>query len=363
MRSQTGGRKALSRRLADHLLVHVAVSLKGGPVQRADAQGVVEDDHGHAWDRRQRGVQRFVAGEDDVVVLEAHGRAASCSHGSASAQDLEGGDRARGAAALYRPCMPRLAERTIVVTGGASGLGRALALAFAAEGARVVVGDVRRDPLHVGGVPTDEAIAAAGGVARFVECDVSRAADIDRLVEAALDLGDGRLDVMVNNAMVAGPHSKGLLETDEDDWDVIFAVGLRGTFLGSRRAVRQMLTQEPRGDVRGRIINMSSEHGMVGAPGHVAYCAMKGCVVNLTRQVAVDFAGQGIVCNAIAPGKIVTPREGGDDPELPFSHARTPWPRLGEPEDVAALGVFLASDDCRFMTGANVLIDGGYMAS
>ncbi len=123
-----------------------------------------------------------------------------------------------------------------------------------------------------------------------------------------------------------------------------------------------MLTQEPRGDVRGRIINMSSEHGMVGAPGHVAYCAMKGCVVNLTRQIAVDFAEQGIVCNAIAPGKIVTPREGGDDPELPFSHARTPWPRLGEPEDVAALGVFLASDDCRFMTGANVLIDGGYMA-
>jgi len=82
----------------------------------------------------------------------------------------------------------------------------------------------------------------------------------------------------------------------------------------------------------------------------------------MTRQIAVDFARHGIVCNAIAPGKIVTPRAGGDDPELPFSHARTPWPRLGAPEDVAALGVFLASDDCRFMTGANVLIDGGYMA-
>ena len=263
---------------------------------------------------------------------------------------------------LYRPCMPRLADRTIVVTGGASGLGRALSVAFAAEGARVVIGDVRREPLHVGGVPTDELIAEAGGVARFVECDVSRAADIDRIVEAALALGDGRLDVMVNNAMVAGPHSKGLLETTERDWDVIFDVGLRGTFLGSKRAVAQMLTQEPRGDVRGRIINMSSEHGMVGAPGHVAYCAMKGGVVNMTRQIAVDFARHGIVCNAIAPGKIVTPREGGDDPELPFSHARTPWPRLGAPEDVAALGVFLASDDCRFMTGANVLIDGGYMA-
>ena len=134
--------------------------------------------------------------------------------------------------------MPRLEDRTIIVTGGASGLGRALCVAFAAEGARVVVGDVRREPLHVGGMPTDELIAEAGGVARFVEADVRAAADIDRLVEAALELGDGRLDVMVNNAMVAGPHSKGLLETSEDDWDVIFDVGLRGTFLGCQSAVR-----------------------------------------------------------------------------------------------------------------------------
>ena len=124
-----------------------------------------------------------------------------------------------------------------------------------------------------------------------------------------------------------------------------------------------MLTQEPRDDVRGRVINVSSQHGMVGAPGNVAYSAMKGGVVNITRQIAVDFAEQGIVCNAIAPGKIVVPREGGADPELEsYSYVRTPWPRLGAPEDVAALGVFLASDECRFMTGANVLIDGGFMA-
>ena len=100
-----------------------------------------------------------------------------------------------------------------------------------------------------------------------------------------------------------------------------------------------MLTQEPRGEVRGRVINISSQHGMVGAPGNVAYSAMKGGVVNLTRQIAVDFAEHGIVCNAIAPGKIVVPREGGQDPELlAYAYARTPWPRLGEPEDVAALG-------------------------
>ena len=259
--------------------------------------------------------------------------------------------------------MPRLENRSIIVTGGASGIGRALCLAFAAEGARVIIGDVRRDPLHVGGTTTDQLIADSGGVARFVEADVRSGEDIDRLVAAALELGGGRLDAIVNNAMVAGKYSKGLLETSEDDWDIILDVGLRGLFLCCQRAVRQMITQEPRGEVRGRVINISSQHGMVGAPGNVAYSAMKGGVVNLTRQIAVDFAERGIVCNAIAPGKIVVPRAGGQDAELlSYAHARTPWPRLGEPEDVASLGVFMASDECRFMTGANVLIDGGFMA-
>ena len=121
-----------------------------------------------------------------------------------------------------------------------------------------------------GGTTTDQLIAEAGGVARFVEADV-RAGRHRPLVAAALELGEGRLDVIVNNAMVAGRHSKGLLETSEDDWDIILDVGLRGLFLCCQRAVRQMLTQEPRGEVRGRVINISSQHGMVGAPGNVAY--------------------------------------------------------------------------------------------
>src|SRR4029079_11062456 len=101
----------------------------------------------------------------------------------------------------------------------------------------------------------------------------------------------------------------------------------------------------------GRVINISSQHGMVGAPGNVAYSAMKGGVVNLTRQIAVDFAKQGIVCNAIAPGKIVVPREGGQDPALlSYAHARTPWPRLGETEEVCALGVFLSIQQCSSVT-------------
>jgi glucose 1-dehydrogenase len=258
--------------------------------------------------------------------------------------------------------MGRLEGKTIVVTGGGSGLGRAMSIAFAHEGADVVIGDVRRDPRE-GGEPTDELIAAAGGRCLFVEANVSRWEDVDRLVRAAVDRGD-RLDVMVNNAVLAGRHSKGLLETSEEDWDAMMAVGLRGVFLCCKRAVQQMLPQEPVGEARGRVINMSSQHGMIGPPGHMTYATLKGGVINMTRQLAVDFAHRGIIVNAIAPGKILTtPLDEPDTPEvLEYSHARTPFPRLGRPEDVAAMAVFLASDECTYVSGANLLVDGGWMA-
>jgi len=256
----------------------------------------------------------------------------------------------------------RLQDKSIVITGAASGLGRAMALTFAAEGADVVVGDVRPDPRE-GGEPTVDLIERAGGSGVFVEADASSWDDIDRLVTTAVERR-GRLDVMVNNAIVAGRHSKGLLETEPEDWDAIMDVGLRGVFLCCKRAVEQMLTQEPVGDARGRIVTISSQHGMVGAPDHLAYCAAKGGVVNLTRQIAVDFGPRGIICNAVAPGKILTtPIDEPDTAEtLAYSRARTPYPRLGQPEDVASLAVFLASDECTYMSGANVLVDGGWMA-
>jgi glucose 1-dehydrogenase len=257
---------------------------------------------------------------------------------------------------------PVLDGKTIVVTGGSSGLGRAMAVAFGKEGAHVVIGDVRPDPRE-GGLPTADVITRRDGSAVFVEADVSRWIEIDRLVNVAVEHSN-RLDVMVNNAIVAGRHSKGLLETEEEDWDAVMDVGLRGVFLCCKRAVQQMLPQEPLGDVRGRIINLSSQHGMVGTPGHVAYCTAKGGVVNLTRQLAVDFGPHGIVINAIAPGKILTtPLDEPDSPEvLEYSRTRTPFFRLGRPEDVASAAVFLASDGCTYVSGTNLLVDGGWMA-
>jgi glucose 1-dehydrogenase len=255
----------------------------------------------------------------------------------------------------------RLSGRVAIVTGSSSGLGRAIAIRLAAEGARVVVSDVRADPKD-GGDATETVIAAAGGTAIRVAADVSRAQDVDALVSAAVRRF-GRLDVIVNNAGIAGPASKSLLETTDDDWDQIMAVNLRGVFLCCRRAIGEMIAQEPIGEVRGRVINISSQHGMIGPPGHVAYATSKGGVVNLTHQLAVDYGRHGILVNAVAPGKIVTGPASLANPEnVAYSHARTPFSRLGRPEDVAGATAFLASDDALYVSGTNLLVDGGWMA-
>lgn len=252
----------------------------------------------------------------------------------------------------------RLERRVAVVTGGASGIGRAIALRFADEGAHVVVGDVRREPREGG----DETGLMLGERGIFLEADASRWKDIDRLVAFAVERY-GRLDVMVCNAGVSEPWSKGLLETTEEDWDAIMAVNLRGVFLGAKRAVAEMLGQEPIGEVRGRVVAISSQHGLVGPPGHVAYAASKGGVVNLVHQLAVDFGPRGVLVNAVAPGKILTGSPEQQHPEtLSYSRARTPFHRLGRPGDVAGAALYLASDDAGFVSGVNLLVDGGWMA-
>ncbi len=157
---------------------------------------------------------------------------------------------------------------------------------MAADGFPVLLADVRRDPL-TGGEPTDEEIGRQGGRCEFVRTDVSSRTDCESLVALAASRY-GRLDVLVNNAVLAGLHSKPLIDTLDADWDAMIAVNLRGPFMLCRAAVRQMLAQDPRGEVRGRIINITSQHGMVGVPGHFSYAVSKGGLVQMTRQIAVE---------------------------------------------------------------------------
>jgi glucose 1-dehydrogenase len=256
--------------------------------------------------------------------------------------------------------MSLLDGRIAIVTGAASGIGRAIALRFAAEGAVVVIADTREDPIE-GGEPTVDLIRRAGGRCAFQSTDVSRWADVDRLIGETVQQHQ-RLDVMVNNA--ATYTGTTVLDTTEEQWNRVMAVNLTGMFFGCKRAIQQMLTQEPRGEARGRIVNISSQHGMVAAPRDCAYGVSKAGAVYITRQIAVDFAKDLIVCNAVAPGKIVTGKPGADrDPvRLERARRRTPWPRLGEPKDVASAALFLASDMATYITGSNLMVDGGWMA-
>jgi glucose 1-dehydrogenase len=250
-------------------------------------------------------------------------------------------------------------SRTAIVTGAASGIGRATAIRLAADGFDVVVADIRRDPV-TGGEPTDQVI---GERAVYVEADVSDAAACDRLVEAAV-ARTGTLDVIVNNAVLAGAHSKTLLDTEPGDWDAMMAVNLRGPYLLCRAAVRQMLEQPLVDDARGRIINITSQHGMVGPPGHFAYAVGKGGLVQMTRQIAVDYGRQGILCNAVAPGKIVTGTAGdlsASAEGLAYVQSRTPFARLGRSEDIASAVSFLATE-ASYVSGINLMVDGGWMA-
>jgi len=249
-----------------------------------------------------------------------------------------------------------------IVTGASSGIGRAIAIRLAGDGFDVVCADVRRDPI-TGGDPTDAVIAAAGGKALHVDADVSLPEDCERLVAIAVDRA-GALDVLVNNAAIAGRHSKPLVETEVADFDAVMAVNLRGPFVLSRAAVRQMLAQPLRDEVRGRIVNITSQHGLVGAPGHFSYAVSKGGLLQMTRQIAVEHGKDGILCNSVSPGKIVTGTPGdlsADEAGLAYVQSRTPFSRLGRAEDVAAAVAYLASE-ATYTSGANLMVDGGWMA-
>ena len=255
----------------------------------------------------------------------------------------------------------RLAGRVAVVTGAAGGIGAAVARAMAAEGASVVVADVQPGEAVV------EALRTTGADAVFVRCDVSDAEQVAAMVASAVERF-GAVDVLVNNAGISGGTSL-LHELDVAVWTRTLAVNLTGPFLCSRAAMPYLLASG-----RGRIVNIASTYGLIGAPLAAAYCASKGGLVNLTRQLAVDYSGQGVRVNAICPGYIDTDM-GGQRASLDFdaaaaanarreaAAARQPIGRQAHASEVAAVAVFLACDESSFMTGSIVTVDGGCTAT
>jgi NAD(P)-dependent dehydrogenase (short-subunit alcohol dehydrogenase family) len=250
----------------------------------------------------------------------------------------------------------RLADSTAVVTGAASGIGRAIAKRLAGEGAAVVVADVRDAP-RGGGVPTDEAIHAAGGHAQFVETDVTDRAAVETAMSACVE-EYGTVDIAVNNAGIF-PDQVEIDEVPESTYDRVLAVNLKGVYLGCQVAIDRMKTQ-PSGGV---VLNTSSVAGLFGYDRSSAYCASKGGVTNLTRELAVEQGPNGIRVNAIAPGIIETAQTVVDEGDVIGEHLdEIPLGRDGTPAEVADVALFLVSDAARYVTGQNLVVDGGLTA-
>jgi 3-oxoacyl-[acyl-carrier protein] reductase len=246
--------------------------------------------------------------------------------------------------------MGTLAGKRALVTGGASGIGRATALAFAAEGAQVAVVD-RAPPDRIKAVVAE--IAAHGGRAFAVQADVADEGQVVPMVESVLARSGG-LDILVNNAGIL--IEKPLLETTAEDFDRLIGVNLRGAFLVGREALRAMVRQ----GTGGRVINVASELAYLGRANCSVYCASKGGVLSMTRSWAREFA-PGILVNAIAPGPTDTPMLGAEftSPETFATETQIPLGRLGRPEEIASAAVFLAGPGATFMTGQCLSPNGG----
>ena len=248
--------------------------------------------------------------------------------------------------------MGRLDGTVALITGAGAGIGRDSALAFAREGAAVAVVDVRGERAG----QTAALVRDAGGRAQAFTCDVRDLAGVEAAVAAVLG-AFGRIDSLFNDAGTTRPGS--VLTVSLEDWDMVLDVNLRGTFNVSRAVLPHMLQ---RGS--GAIINMGSVDGLAGDANMAAYNAAKAAVVNLSRSMAIDFGPRGIRTNCICPGAIGTPvvLRMFTDERRAAMEAATPLRRIGRPDDIAAVAVFLASDDAAFINGATIVADGGLMA-
>lgn len=252
------------------------------------------------------------------------------------------------------PSAQRLVGKVALITGATSGIGRATAVLFAREGAKVVL--TGRDETRGREAVTE--IMQAGGAATFIRSDVRFAEQCRRAVDETLRTF-ARLDILFNNAGVYYPAT--VLECSEEEWDLTVDTSLKGTFLMSKYALPSMIAQ-----ASGVIINNSSGWGIVGGDAAAAYCAAKGGVVLLTKAMAVDHSAQGIRINCICPGDVDTPmlpedarRRGMTWEAYLAGAANRPMRRIGRPEEIARAALFLASEDSSFMTGATLVVDGG----
>lgn len=242
-----------------------------------------------------------------------------------------------------------LKGRTVLVTGGSRGIGRAIALAFAKEGANVIINYINNEESAVDVIKEIEALNVKG---LAVKANISKAEEVNRMIDGIEENFNG-IDILVNNA---GITKDGLfLGMKEKDWDRVMEINLKGVFLCTKAVIRKMLKQK-----YGRIINISSVVGVVGNPGQANYCASKAGVIGFTKSLAKEVASRNITVNAIAPGFIETDMTKVLPQDIKESMVETiPMKRYGEPEDVANVIVFLGSDKAGYITGQVIHVDGG----
>ena len=248
----------------------------------------------------------------------------------------------------------RLQNKIALITGAGSGIGRATAECFAAEGATVIAADINETEVAV----TQKLITEAGGKCQALTVDVSQEAQVKNAIAKTVELF-GRLDIMHNNAGIS--IIKPTTETTEADLDRLISINFKGVFFGCKHAIAQMIKQD-----NGIIINTASELAIVGQPLYSAYCGTKGAVIALTKALAVEWAAQGIRVNALCPGPIDTPMLQSefalaDNPQAEAQAAveSIPLGRLGLADEIAKVALFLASDDAQFVQGAAIVADGG----